>query len=549
MGRLLPAALVLLTVLGAPVASRAAWQSPGAGGQSARAITLPAGATPSASVSNRSVTVSWTATALPGGGAAGGYVVRRYSSGGVLQSIGSGCAGTVAATSCTEAGVPPGSWRYSIEPRQGNWLGSEGSRSPAATVAGPGLAISAGSPVGTLPANLSAALSGFAQGQTVTYRLDDAATGTVLSGTTSPSTIPAAGSATASVTIPSGTTGGSHTLYAIGSAGDVASAAFTVDSSVTTGAWSVNDSTSGTGTDSSAEPAFAGDGLAYRTERFDNAFSTARYVELDMNAPLPAGQLVVGGTFNFRFAAQAGGQTACFYVELRRASTGATLSTHGSAGVPLGCVTGTTQQTFSTALAPVTTSALANDLRVRVYVSQSSSRAIDIDLATVSGIAGLAPFTLHATAWTDAADGSPAATTWPLAAEDASAFETASSWPNAFTAGRHLEVGFPAYVPAAASVRGATLRHVWRPTSSGLTACWYAETWSGGVLIGSHGSAAAPISCRTGAAFGTDTLSLPEVDTPARANGLTVRIHVRIASGVNRRTQHDAVELSVAYGS
>ena len=81
----------------------------------------------------------------------------------------------------------------------------------------------------SLPNTLSGSLAQFATGQTVTYRLDNPTTGTVLSATTTPGTIPGNGTASVTVTIPSATTNGSHTVYAIGSAGDQASKSITVN--------------------------------------------------------------------------------------------------------------------------------------------------------------------------------------------------------------------------------------------------------------------------------------------------------------------------------
>ncbi|HEX8647451.1 MAG TPA: hypothetical protein VF715_11170 [Thermoleophilaceae bacterium] len=548
MGRLVATALVLLTALGAADASRAAWQSPGTGGQFARAVTLGSGAQPSGSVTGRSVSLSWSATTLPGGASVSGYTIRRYSTGGTLQSIGSGCSGTVSATSCTEASVPPGTWRYTAQPRHGNWAGGEGAQSAAVTVAGPSVSIVSGSPAASLPATVTAALSGYAPGQTLTYRLDDASTGTLLTGGTAPSPIPATGAATATVTIPAGTAGGSHTLYAIGSAGDVASAAIAVDSTVTTGAWRISDASGGSAADLSAEPAFGGDSRVAPTGRWTSAFSATRYLDLDFADPLPDGQAVTGASFAFRYAAEAAGQTACFYFEVRRVSTGAVLGTHGSAASPAGCVTGTGMQTFTTGTPAITTSDLAGDARVRVYVSQSASRSIDVDLATLGGSAALTPFTLHVRDWTDAADGSPDTSPLPLAAEDGTAYGTSANWPQTFAATQFLEVGFPAYVPAGATVRSAGFRHVWRPSRSGNTGCWYFEVYAGATLIGTHGSAAAPVSCSSSAAYVSDTVALPEVDTPARANALTIRIYARVTGAANRRTDHDATELSVVYG-
>ena len=540
--------MVLLTALGAADASRAAWQSPGSGGQSVRAITLGSGNQPSGSVTARSVALSWSATSLPGGAPVAGYTVRRYSTGGVLQSIGSSCSGTVATTSCTESSVPPGSWRYTVQPRQGNWTGGESPQSATITVAGPSLSVTSGSPAGSLPATVAGSLAGFAAGQTVTYRLDDASTGTLLSGTTTPSPIGSAGTATATVTIPAGTATGPHTLYAVGSGGDVAGASISIDSTVTTGAWQIADAVDGSSEDASAEAAFAGDSRALVTGRWANAFSTSRYADFDMANPLPSGQAVSGASFALRLAAESAGQTACFYFEVRRASTGAVLATHGGPGSPVGCVTGTGMQSFATAVPSISTTDLAGDARLRVYVSQSGSRSTSIDLATLTGTAALVPFTLHARAWTDAATGSPSSAAVPLATEDGSAYTTASNWPTDFAAGQWLEVAFPAYLPPGASVRNAALRHVWRPARSGNTGCWYFETYAGGTLIGVHGSAAAPISCSSSGTFVTDTVALPEVNTAARANTLQIRIYGRVTGPSNRRTEHDATELSIGYG-
>ncbi|MEA2473333.1 MAG: hypothetical protein QOE06_1248 [Thermoleophilaceae bacterium] len=540
--------MVLLAVLGAPDASRAAWLSPGAGGHYARAITLAAGNAPSGSVANRAVTLSWTATNLPGGSPVAGYTVRRYTTGGTLQAIGSACSTTIVTTSCTESATPPGTWRYTVQPLQGNWAGAESAVSSNVTVAGPSLAIASGSPVAVPPATVTATLAGYAPGQTLTYRLDNASTGTLLAAATAPTTIPAGGGATATITIPAGTVGGSHTIYAIGSAGDTASAAITVDYTVTTGAWKISDLSSGSAVDASGETSVAADARTLVTGRWSSAFAATRYADFDMANPLSLGQSVTGANFNFRFAAEAAAQTACFYFDVRRISTGAVLATHGSAASPLGCVTGTTLQSFTTAVAELTTSDLADDARVRVYVSQTNNRSITVDLATLTGTVALTAFTLHAADWTDASTGTAANAAFPLAVADGTEYQIGTAWATTFNTARYLDVTFPAYVPAAATVRAVTLRHVQRPSSSGATACWYAEVWSGGVLIGSHGSSATPISCPTGAGSTTDSVSLPEVNTPARADDVTVRIFEKVNGSPNRRTQHDIVELSVRYG-
>jgi hypothetical protein len=502
-------------------------------------------------VSNRSVTVSWSATTLPGGAAVAGYVVRRYSSTGTVQTIGAGCAGTVTAASCTETDLPAGSWRYSVEPKQGNWTGPESGQSTAVSVAAPGLTLAPAS-VTSLPATLSGSLASFKPGQTVTVRLDDASSGTVLTSTVAPATIPSSGSATVSATLPVGVSNGSHTIYAVGSAGDVASAPVAVSSTttITTSAWSLRDVSTTTLVDESAPSAFSGDGRVTTTGNWAPTFAATRYVDFDLSTALPAGKAVSGATFDYRRAASATSDTNCFYFEVRRISTGAVLAAHGSAASPVGCVTGTAQTGSSIALPELTTTDLVDDARIRVYASSSGSRGTNVDVATLSGTAGSTPFTLYATQHADAAAGGAAtAFPWSQAALDGTPLDAGGNWSNTFQTSRYLQVTFPAYVPSGATVSSATLRHAYRPAAAGNTACWYAEAYSGGSLIATYGSSATPVGCNSSATtYTTDSLPLPEVNTAARANDLTIRLYFRgSANGNGRRTQHDLTDLTIAY--
>jgi hypothetical protein len=218
---------VAVLVFAADPAS-AGWGASGGGSGTSKAKTAPAGNTPTVSVSGRNVTVSWSQSSFAGGPAVGAYKVKRYdASSGTVQTIGSGCSGVIAALTCTETGVPAGSWRYSVTPVQGNWLGTESTGSTSATVNPPALTLGS-TTVTSLPATVSGTVSSFVTGETLTFRLDDASTGTVLSGSSSPSSIPTNGSASISVTIPTGVSNGSHTVYAVGSQGSTASAAITV---------------------------------------------------------------------------------------------------------------------------------------------------------------------------------------------------------------------------------------------------------------------------------------------------------------------------------
>jgi hypothetical protein len=107
----------------------AAWFSVnGSGNGRSVAAAVGAGSTPTVSASGSSVKVDWAASTLSGGVAVAGYQVKRYNSSDVLQTIGAGCAGTIAAVTCTETGVLNGTWKYSVTPVKGTWSGTESSK-------------------------------------------------------------------------------------------------------------------------------------------------------------------------------------------------------------------------------------------------------------------------------------------------------------------------------------------------------------------------------------------------------------------------------------
>ena len=531
------------------LASQAAadWNGGGSGRGYSQARSLPAGKAPTTSVSGRSVTVSWQAAT--DGAPVSGYVVNRYSADGVAQSVKAGCSGTVSGLSCTEKDVPSGSWTYTVTPQQGNWRGAESPRSQPASVGAPKLTLSGSSTVTSLPATLTGSISNFASGQAVSFRLDDPSSGQLLAGTSSPTPTPADGQASVSVTIPSGTANGVHTLYAIGTGGDVAGADFTVavptpPTTITTSAWDIRDASGGAEVASPDFSAFA-DGLTGTSGSFGSAFSASRYLQLDLNDPLMPGAPVSSASFSFRFADTAKSKTGCFYFDVRRASTGALLSTHGSATAPVGCVTGTTQQTFTTALPAVSTTDLANDLRIRVYVRESAAGPINIDQGTVSVTTGGASYTLYEESTVDVSSGTPATYPWGIAtAGDGASYTSSLNWLTNFAPARYLALKFPSYVPAGASISSVSFRHSYRSATTGQT-CYYVEVYSGGTLLGTHGSATNPVSCNAGTTWVTDSIPLPEVTTAAQANNLTVRVYVRNSGGL--KSQDDLDALTIAY--
>ncbi len=220
--------LVVALAAGAgPGAAYAAWSGSGATTVQVQAATMPGGSAPTASATGHTITVGWTAGTVAGQSVTG-YTVKRYNAAGVAQTIGSGCSGTLTGLSCTESSVPAGAWTYAVTPSFHSWEGAESPPSAAVSVLAPGLSITSPTTVTSLPATVSAALTGYTAGQTVTFKLDSA-TGTTLTSTLSPTSIPAAGAATATVTLPAGTAQGAHTVYAVGSGGETTTAALTVN--------------------------------------------------------------------------------------------------------------------------------------------------------------------------------------------------------------------------------------------------------------------------------------------------------------------------------
>ena len=222
--------VVAVALLLLPGTASAMWQRPGAGVGAAKGSTMPTGNRPTTSSTGRNVAVSWTATTLVDGTNAAGYRVARYASpSGTPQTIGASCSGTIAALTCTEQAVPAGTWYYTVTPRQGTWIGSESPASTNVVIAAPSLVFSSSTTLTTLPATLAGTIAGYATGETVTWRLDDPSTGTLLTGSITPDPVPASGTSSLSVTIPAGTPNGVHQVYAVGSLGTQANAAVTVN--------------------------------------------------------------------------------------------------------------------------------------------------------------------------------------------------------------------------------------------------------------------------------------------------------------------------------
>jgi len=320
-------------------------------------------------------------------------------------------------------------------------------------------------------------------------------------------------------------------------------------SSAFTGYDLLDESSNGQPTDATWPVAFD-DSILFTTKAWANAYNASRYADFDLNGPLPSGGRMVSSTsFRMKFASTggAGSGNACFYFEVRRASTGAVLGTYGSSGSPVACSTGATQGVSTTDIsAQVTNTTIANDLRIRVFGVETGAKAWKIDSATVTGTTTLGNFTLYPNTLVDSANGTPANTVWgPAAAGDGAAFQT-QGWPTGFNTGRLLTLTFPGYVPAGSTITSASFIHSYKPVTVGDNACWYFEVYNGATLIGTHGSAASPVSCNSTANYATDTVSVPEIDTVAEANAAVVKIYMKISTNKGK-TLHDRATLTINY--
>jgi hypothetical protein len=311
----------------------------------------------------------------------------------------------------------------------------------------------------------------------------------------------------------------------------------------------LDESSTGQPVDATWSPALD-DSILFTTSAWATAYNATRYVDFDMSSPLPSGgRVLASANFRMKFASTggAGSGNACFYFEVRRASTGAVLGTYGSSGSPVACSTGATQGVSTTDIsAQVANTTIANDLRIRVFGVETGAKAWKIDSATVTGATTIGNFTLHPNTLVDAADGTPVSTVWgPATGGDSQSFQT-QGWPTGFNSSRLLTLTFPAEVPAGSTITSASFVHSYRPVTAGDNACWYFEVYNGATLIGTHGTTASPVSCNSTGSFVTDTVSVPEIDTVAEANAAVVKIYMKISNNKGK-TLHDRATLTINY--
>ncbi|MDG4822578.1 hypothetical protein O7635_12020 [Asanoa sp. WMMD1127] len=105
----------------------------------AETATLSPGNKPAVTADGNLVTVSWKPNSF-GERKVDSYRIQRYDLAGAVQQPRGSCEENVAKESCTDSGVPTGSWRYTVVPVKGGWTGPESAKSDAVIVAEDGKA-------------------------------------------------------------------------------------------------------------------------------------------------------------------------------------------------------------------------------------------------------------------------------------------------------------------------------------------------------------------------------------------------------------------------
>ncbi len=126
-------------VLSIAVLARAHWTQSGTGTAAAGVGTLiaPAGVVATPTFGATSVPVSWNGVAAPGGGAVDGYYVQRSSGGTSVAACASSPSTLLppGAGGCTDAGVPDGTYAYTVTAVFRSWTAGSDPSAPVAVVA------------------------------------------------------------------------------------------------------------------------------------------------------------------------------------------------------------------------------------------------------------------------------------------------------------------------------------------------------------------------------------------------------------------------------
>ena len=287
---------------------------------------------------------------------------------------------------------------------------------------------------------------------------------------------------------------------------------------------------------------------------------TVAITSSDANAVLPSNAALVAGSGSFSVTLEAGGSATVTATDVTDGSKTASTSTAISVRrtcAPIATSDGSTRWSRTThargrrlpaRVVRTTTDAEGQALLVAAPrpVSGPSHGTLTLNAdgsftyTPDPGYSGTDTFTYHAT------DGYLTSTDATVTIDVTStAYLSSSDWPTTFDVTRYLSLTFPAYVPAGSTVTGATFRHSYRSATVGDTTCYFFEVYNGATLLATHGSAGAPVSCNGTSSYVTDTVSLPEINTVAEANTLTIRLYVWNSGG--RSSLHQLATLGVNY--
>src|SRR5262245_17941249 len=306
----------------------------------------------------------------------------------------------------------------------------------------------------------------------------------------------------------------------------------------------VRDASGGGAETNSSDVLSYADGLTVTTKNWTSAFAATRFDDFDFAGGRPAGVPVTSATFNFTFAPSRTNDDACFYVEVRRASTNALLGTHGSAASPSACSTGSTVSATVSISAEVTSTDVANDLRLRVYANNSTNRPLKLDLASVTLTTPWFTTTLLEKRWDDEANAASTVTLWPFVATDGTAYTTVGNLATAFNAARYVKFTPNQVVPTGATISSPQVQFAYKSATAGDTTCWYFEVYNGATLIGTHGSSGTPVSCNATTSYVTNTVPIPEVDNVTEANNLVLKAYLRNSGSRKASVELTQVDLS-----
>ena len=322
-----------------------------------------------------------------------------------------------------------------------------------------------------------------------------------------------------------------------------------------TSAWSLKDASGGAGEVDASDLSGFDDARPAVTGNWASAFSATRFYQLDFNSPRPAGVPASSVSFNIKYASKGGGGSgnACIYkIEVRRASDNSLLGTLDHSASPL-CSVGTTYRVVNEDISSLVTSTdVANDLRIKIFGYETGARGWNIEYATVTGTS-YAGWTLYEKTTTDQSTGTATTTSWGIVSSgDGVNYTSAANWATTFGAARYLKFTFDPGVATGSVITSVTLNFYYRSNTAGDTACWYGEAYNGATLLGSYGSSGTPQSCNTGnTTYSTDTVTMSQLTSANDANAVTdvnnlaVRAYMRESGG--RKTQIDFVQLNVNY--